>query len=288
LNQYNNFSKLLQPKPIPAGKSVSYQLIGAGEPHPLTKKPQYKASHDIFGQEMIHDPGDENNRSKELLYVQGTRKKADGSMEPIIGTIEFGGKAVKNIYTVTSREENAYLYLERSNYNASNEHRDPNVTPLFYRMDPEGAAEAANLKEEKELEARHIVKNMPVDDLIAYAKALTQIDNVNVSEAMLRQKMRAIAIANPEQFIKGSGSKLSKAKADAFDALEERILAYNHTTREWSWAKEKTLITTTPEGMEHREHFAEYLLTDKNGISVYEQVLKQLRPQEASNAKKKN
>ncbi len=229
--------------------------------------------------DTIYDPGDKS--VKTIKYIVGQRAVDDGKgntkLVDRLGDIfiERNNNGCITINPKVKRDIQLYQYLEITNYNRSNPNRDPNVTPLFERLD---MVKKAKDDFEQSLAANEAVSqalNMPFEDLKIMAEQMQVPTNRDPYE--VRMAMKVKAEQHPALFLSNTVVDAGvKIESQIQEAKEKEIITYDEEERRWIWGFNKALILAVKIGEDPKEALIQYYTGTDKGKAAFGKVLEKL------------
>lgn len=237
----------------------------------------------IEGIESIVDKFEEDqyNQVKVIENIVGTRVvKRDGKSftENEIAPIEF----INGVCVVKPHEFYKYLFLERSNNNASNPFRDKSKPKVWEAVEDEKEASQLIADAEVKDDAILLSKTMSLEEARAYAQKL----NINIDRPAdaIRWDLRLRAEKDPKEFIKGSKDAKAKRKIQIMDAKAYGIIRFDAESNNWIWPNEKhpdkRIIMSVPIGSESPEAALDNFFIEKDGKGTYQKMVEALKTPE--------
>ncbi len=252
-------------------KTQIYRLVYKNE-RPATEGRHYPVSYRIPSIDEVFC--EETGRNRKIQYVLGEQSiyaDEQTSMNPVLGDIIFNNGSLPVQYQQVTLKE----FLDKSNYNISNEHRMNGKKKIFELIDDEVNAEKNLESLEVEFHAIETLMTMEPQKMVGYARAL----GVNVDRSMyeIKHDMMIMAKNNPEKFMDEISNPRLERKQVIMDAADERIIIINHTTRQITWGTgAKNMITVIPVGVDAYDHFVDYTF-DSEGKEVYSKIIQLLK-----------
>mgnify|MGYP003146604242 CR=1 FL=1 len=244
---------------------VVYKLISRGkdrkgqERHPVILM--------LKAIDVIYDPETETNRK--IQYIQGESSIfADEQTKGVKPkeTINFNN----GILMVPHSNPTLKKYLDTCNYNVDNPHRNDSVKSLFSKVDKQGNA-LVDLKSLKETtQAITVALEMPLNQLIGYAKVLGV--NTDKSTDEIRWDMKLIAEKNPTDFINGLNDPRTEMKQTILIAAEYGIITLGRGNVSWD---NGNVICAVPIGVEPADRLLDFTI-EGEGEKVYAEIERRL------------
>lgn len=156
----------------------------------------------------------------DIAFITGEGEGGTPKMGDIVFWKEMGGIMI--LHGGKARDERLFQYMERTNYNGSNPHRDPTSPVIFTRKDYK--AEAKKKREERDIKFLAVKK--------AKELSLTQVRQISVylyfntdaEEEVLREKLEEYADNNPNAFLALTENKDLVIMDVASEAINKGIL----------------------------------------------------------------
>ena len=191
--QYNQFSPSLR-RSLKPNERASYRILNV-RPDP-----------DNYGKVLVPSavairPTDEIYDSKSNSFTQiAAIERTDIDGNPVFLDIVFTSANLGYLFLNGNNpvHQKIYKFLELSNYNASNESRNQDIEPVFYRVDTKKEAERD--RETRKLIVAAVNKAIELDDAKVKEVALSLgIDAETVEE--IRNKVEDYAEESPKDFL---------------------------------------------------------------------------------------
>ncbi len=182
------------------------------------------------------------------------------------GTLEIDGG--------TTLADQVYAYMELSDYNESNELRDKNVNPIYYRVDHAKDAEKRRHRRNKKLEALQVARSFKDEEALEFADA-NGIDT-NRKLDQVRDDIEDYADKNPEEFMEKASNRQNAMKAKIKRALSKGVIEFDKADSKFVWGKSKEVICTVARtsGSDHIQGITDFLVTAKNGQAILDEISK--------------
>ena len=268
-NQYNNLSNESIPKLKP-GETAVYRII---VDRPI-RTPQDIPYHvQLPSSDVIYD-----NDKGEFVTI-GYVTSSSGPDQANLGLITFHRRSGGAITLNGNKPEDARLfsYLELCNANKSNAKRRTDKKPIFFRVDEKADADGERRNRTKIREAMNAAAEMSAAEVREFVSAQNKDSSRDLS--ILRNELEKLAETAPEDFLKLTKDKNKKIKASIKRALDKKVLKFDSNTQSFSWGSTGEEIVRVPRtaGGGHLEGFVTFVLTQKNGDVVYEEIQKLLK-----------
>lgn len=141
----------------------------------------------------------------------------------------------------------------------------------FKTIDKAATAEEMLEKEFSQHEAVSLVRQKPIDELLAVAMYLNI--NINQKNAEIKRELLLEAKGNPSKFVKLFDNEQVRCRSAVVQASQYQIL--NAKKEGMYWYDSNRLIVSTPVGTDTIDVATRFFLTEK-GASAYERVLTEL------------
>jgi hypothetical protein len=186
-----------------------------------------------------------------IAFVEG--REANGS--PRFGNIWFDVEKECTILCLPGAKHAAlYQFLEISNYNEGNPNRDPQVTPLYRRVD--SASNTRQTREERSVRAKAVVlaarlSNEEIVDLVTKNKQdvsarMVQKPNGEMDWEASRDSFERWVEKFPDRFLKLSMGTSAKSEPEIEElvafALANNVVRLDRETKTWYGADGKPLL----------------------------------------------
>lgn len=262
---------------------VKYEILNK-RPDKKNKGRMIMASSTLVpSRDTILDPGDNELKAIECIDKTIPIRMKDGTagvenkLLPILFYAANNGQITINPDSNTDRK--LYEYLERTNFNLSNPHRDTDVQAMFKRLDEEGDAKKTLAKKKAVRDAVRLVEDMSIGDLRSMAKGLEGHMAVNSgdTESLLRLAMEEKAEKYPEEFIKDTAPKVDNVLlGHIHNGIEKEIIELDKRTYRWVGEEDKDerKIVSVPMGKEFEEVLVLHFLSD--GAEELDRLLAEL------------
>ena len=231
---------------------------------------QYPIVYMLKAEDVIFDP--ETNQQRQIRYIPGQlsifadeQDKEAKVKAPITFTNGF--------LIVEYTNPNLRKFLDMCNANGSNPDRSANSAPAFERLDSEAKAKDNLKKSMKVLDAVTTAINMPLDQMIGYAKVLGVRTNKSTDE--IRYDMKVMAEQDPAGFLKGLDDPKVEVKQILLRAKEANLISLEKSEVTWIKGDQRPVIRHVPLGVEPIDCLADFCLT-QDGDAVLQQIKVQL------------
>lgn len=216
-----------------------------------------------------------------IAFVEGYNP--DGL--PILGNIWFSIESECMILCVSgAKNANLYNFLEVSNYNESNPDRDPNIRPVYRRIDSMNNAKQTRSERTERVTALKIAISMSNEDIEKFislnsknipVKFINTPDGNRDWEAM-RDSLERWAEKNPARFMSMTEGKSSSSDSE-IEALidfgvQEGLIGFDTETKSWYGANGKPFLTvkSIKNGVQKNELIS--FIKGAGGIRIYEKL----------------
>ena len=199
--------------------------------------------------------------------------------KPIINPIQFS-KQQKGLLLLRGDkrgDKEVYQFLMMSNANASNPNRDTSVRPLYELLEPNKKAKESRDARALKREAMNVAAELSAAEVREFVASIGKDDSKDIS--VLRDELETMAEKDPKQFIALSRDKNKSVQAKVKRALDKKIIVFDKTTSTYSWASTGETIVQVPRSSKssYLQGFANFVLSNKNGESVYQEIVKLLK-----------
>lgn len=199
--------------------------------------------------------------------------------KPIFSTIQFSKqeKGLMALRGSKTGDREIYQYLMLSNYNASNPDRDSSVVPLYKLMEPK--KEAADSRKHRTLrrDAMNVAAELSAAEVREFIAALNKDEKRDIS--ILRDELEIMAEKDPQQFITLSKDKNKSIQANCKSAIDKKVIRFDKATSTFLWVSTGETIVQVPRSSKssYLQGFTNFVLSNKNGELVYEEIVKLLK-----------
>lgn len=261
----NNYSKDLTLPILKKGETVQYRLLGLKK----DEKGQWMipAAKNVPKDDHIFDPG----AAKSGAYIDVGYEHEIWFERRNLGMLRVTGG--------NKRNQELYQYLECCNYNASNEHRDTMINPIFERIDAVKKATTKRQSREYLRDALNIANEMSDDEVKTLISSLGKDEDRDI--AVLRNEIEELAMKNPKSFITSSSNHQKQILATIKRAIDKKVIMYDSSQSRFVWGTNEEEILSTPRvNLKKRMNaFMEYVINTKQGQVVYDSIEQQLKKQ---------
>jgi len=207
-----------------------------------------------------------------------------------ISNLGVGGKPVIKPITFSKATEGKLLlrgdktgdkeifeYLMMSNFNASNPNRDKTIRPLFELVEPNKKAKESRDARGLRREAMNVAAELSAAEVREFIASLNKDEKRDIS--ILRDELEIMAEKDPKQFIALSKDKNKSIQANVKKAIDKKIIAFNKETSSYLWVSTGETIVQVPRSSKasYLQGFVNFVLSNKNGESVYQEIVKLLK-----------
>lgn len=271
----------LDEKKLAIGELVQYRLLdGKLNPDPEERRK--------VGKEIIW-PMSQCIVCKDRIKDPFTGKLVDIA---VVKEIDKDDRAVVTKLYVPARDQNGFIYvnggnvdqekffefLEVSNFNKSNPHRDNNIRPLYERIDAVKEAKDKNKSYDTLTEVLQLLRDASLVEIREIGSAYGW--DVKVDDDVIRGRLRDLAKKDPEGFKKIVGNKADLSiKSIINEALREGVITHTPTENKYTFTKTEEVIVTLvrKEGVEPTDQLLEWLKTSTTGKTVLKNIKTQLK-----------
>lgn len=282
VGDFNNVSNELKPVPLKRGGVATYRLL-TGRVDPSRKddlgRPviSFGKAVRIPTSDRIWDPFKnafvDIGVVKEFTANNVTRTKAfyvtNGGDYENNGIFQLSGNS--------NDDSEVYEFLEISNYNASFEHRDPSVEPLFERVDFSKENNKKVILITKKADALMRATHMSLTEMRDFCAQMNW--NETAEENEVRSKVLTFAEQYPEKFVELLSDVQANTRSLVKQATTKGVVQYDPAQHRYVWGKTEQTIAQLDriDGKTHLEIFADWLINAKNGSSIKTKIEQQLR-----------
>jgi hypothetical protein len=207
-----------------------------------------------------------------------------------IASLGIGGKPVMSPIAFEKRNQGKLLlrgdktgdrevfqYLMLSNFNASNPNRDKSVNPLFELVEPAKKANDARKERSLRREAMNVAAELSASEVREFIASMNKDEKRDIS--ILRDELENLAEKDPKQFISLSKDKNKSIQANIKKAIDSKIIKFDKTTNTFMWVSTGETIVQVPRSSKtsYLQGFTNFVLSNKNGEVVYEEIVKLLK-----------
>lgn len=174
-------------------------------------------------------------------------------------------------------DKEIFEYLSLSNYNASNPNRDTSVVPLFELVEPAKKAQDARKDRNLRRDAMNVAAELSASEVREFISSLNKDETRDMS--ILRDELEIMAEKDPRKFISLSKDKSKSIQSNVKKAIDKKIIRFDKATSEFKWVGTDETIVQVPRSSKtsYLQGFTNFVLSNKNGGSVYEEVVKLLK-----------
>jgi hypothetical protein len=176
-----------------------------------------------------------------------------------------------------SKDRDIFQFLTLSNFNASNPNRDTSVQPLFELVNPKIKAEKARKTRSLKRDAMNVAAELSGAEVREFISSLGKDEKRDLS--VLRDELETLAEKDPKQFIKLSKNTNKSYQANIKRALDKKIISLDRESNTFFWTSTEETIVQVPRSSKlgHLEGFTNFVLSNKNGASIYQEIVKLLK-----------
>lgn len=204
----------------------------------------------------------------DIAYVTG---QGEGG-KPIKGEIVFwkGDGGLMILHGGKANDERLYQYMERTNYNGSNPHRDASYPVIFTRKDYK--AEAKKRTEQRDLKFLAIKKAKELNVTMVRQISVYLHFDMDREDDVLREKLEDYAENNPKSFLALTENKDLVIMDVANEAINKGILFIDKQGRKITDKGGQTLLTwQIKPDVNPLEEFVAFVKTD-SGSEYYSEL----------------
>ena len=199
--------------------------------------------------------------------------------KPIFADIMFEKKTKGMMVLRGDRvgDKEIYQYMMLSNHNQSNPNRDPQAQPLYKIVDPKAESTSKRKKRSLLRDAMNVAAEMSASDIRELVASMGKDQSRDIS--VLRDEIESLAESDPQQFIALSKNRNKSITANVKKAIDKKIIEFAKADSAFVWASTKEVICQVPRstGSSYLEGFTNFVLSNKNGQSIYEEIVKLLK-----------
>ena len=207
-----------------------------------------------------------------------------------IASLGVGGKPQFNTIQFTKKEKGLlavrgsktgdreiYQYLMLSNYNASNPDRDTSIVPLFKLVEPKKEASDSRKQRTMRRDAMNVAAELSASEVREFIAALNKDEKRDIS--ILRDELEIMAEKDPQQFITLSKDKNKSIQANCKKAIDKKVIRFDKASSTFLWVSTGETIVQVPRSSKtsYLQGFTNFVLSNKNGELVYEEIVKLLK-----------
>lgn len=262
----------------PFNKTVVYELTGLKK-NPMRQDKDVKELPFMSGVppidrivEVVKGKNGEADETRvvDIMFIE----KYEGN-KPMPGSIIFY-KSRSGALILNPKKANdikKYEYLERCNYNESNPNRDPNITPIFRRVD-KGAERKVQAERRKEL--RYALDKSANLTAVEIRRLAVALNLTGGDDEEIRMNVEAFAERDPVKFLTMMENKDIEIMERAESAKKAKIIAVDTQARHIKSASGETLYSWPPEkGADWKEQFVKFVKSE-DGLAFYKEMISQL------------
>lgn len=257
-------------EPLKSGQKATYEILGVGvDPLSTDGRPELPFMFGIPKKDRIVD---EDNNIVDIGYITGYEQGNSPKFGSIVFTKAQGGTIT--LHGGRAEDMSMYFYMERTNYNESNPHRDPSVSALFKRQ---------NWKKDQ---ADKRQKRGQLVDAISTASKLTAVEMRRIAIALnisaddqeeIKARIEDFAELNPTKFL----SMLENADLaiiEVADAAEKaKLISVDQQSRKILSSNGSTLYAWGPEAnVDWKEKFVQFTKSE-DGQAFYKEIQMSLK-----------
>lgn len=215
-----------------------------------------------------------------IAYVTGY----DSDGNPTLGKVWFTVETECTVLCMSGvKHQSLYNFLEISNYNESNPNRDPNITPLFRRIDSMSNAKQTRSQRSDRVTALKAVISMSNDEVEKFIRT-NQVVGVRIVQKptgeldyeAMRDSLERWAEQNP-----GIVLRLTEGTKSSSDAEIEKLISngkasgligFDMDTKSWYGASGKAFlkVNSAKDGAQVAELIS--YLKSAQGLKIYEKL----------------
>lgn len=218
--------------------------------------------------------------SKNDEYIDIANIKSIGvggkpNIEPVAFSKTTQGKLLLKGSKTGDRE--IYQYLMLSNYNKSNPDRDTSIVPLYELVEPKKKATESRQDRASRREAMNVAAELSAAEVREFIASMNKDESRDMS--ILRDELELFAEKDPKGFIKLSKDKNKSIQSNCKLAIDKKIITFDKKTSSFSWVGTGETIVTVPRSSKssYLQGFTNFVLSNKNGESVYQEIVKLLK-----------
>ena len=196
-------------------------------------------------------------------------------IEPIAFTKQTQGKLMLRGNKTGDREIFEYLML--SNYNKSNPNRDTSIKPLFELIEPTRVAKESRSQRSLRRDAMNVAAELSASEVREFISSMNKDETRDIS--VLRDELETMAEKDPKQFIALSKDKNKSIQSNVKKAIDKKIIKFDKASSSFVWVGTGETIVQVPRSSKssYLQGFTNFVLSNKNGESVYEEIVKLLK-----------
>ena len=126
-------------------------------------------------------------------------------------------------------------------------------------------------------EAMNVAAELSAAEVREFIASLNKDEKRDIS--ILRDELETFAEKDPSGFIKLSKDKNKTIQAKVKQAIDKKIIMFDRAESTFMWASTGETIVQVPRSSKssYLQGFTNFVLTNKNGESVYEEIVKLLK-----------
>lgn len=207
-----------------------------------------------------------------------------------IASLGVGGKPQFNTIQFTKKDKGLlilrgdktgdreiYQYLMLSNYNQSNPDRDSSIVPMFKLVEPK--KDAADSRKQRTLrrDAMNVAAELSAAEVREFIASLNKDETRDIS--ILRDELEIMAEKDPKQFVALSKDKNKSIQANCKKAIDQKVIKFDKASSTFLWVSTGESIVQIPRSSKtsYLQGFTNFVLSNKNGELVYEEIVKLLK-----------
>jgi hypothetical protein len=269
---YNNLNEKTVPK-LGRGEVAIFRLVGI-KPDPVNEgRMMIPTAVSIPSTDTVYDPA--KKEYVDIACIDSIGSDGKPNFVDIWFRREAAGTIVCNGNNRLDTE--LYSYLMLSNYRKNNENRNGDQEAIYELIDTKAVAAKKREDRSKRLEALQFAANMTSEEVVETIASMGLNEKQDLQ--VLRDKLEAFAEEEPENFLKVASNKNKAMKANVKKALDQGVIVFDRSQNAFKWATNEEIITTVPRstGTGHLDGFVGFLLGNKKGEKVYDEIVKLLK-----------
>ena len=217
----------------------------------------------------------ENDEYVDIANIKSLGVGGKPIIEPVAFSKQTQGKMLLRGSKTGDRE--IFQYLMLSNYNKSNPNRDTSVNPLFELVEPTRIAKESREHRTLRRDAMNVAAELSEAEVREFISSMNKDAKRDMS--ILRDEIEVMAEKDPKGFIKLSKDKNKSIQANCKLAIDKKIIEFDKKTSSFLWVGTGETIVTVPRSSKssYLQGFTNFVLSNKNGESVYQEVVKLLK-----------
>jgi hypothetical protein len=242
-------------------------------PEPSVEGVHYPRSRTVLALDEIYD--EENNLNRIIRYLPGEQsifldEQTDQDLKKRRPhEIVF----INGMLIVDKRQATLLKFIQACNFFEGNTNRMPGKEIIFKEHAPEINAKSAMEDDMKIANAKAMVYNMELKELISYARILDV--NINRPIDLIRWDMASIAGDDPNWFIENKNSPNTTRMHYLFEAIDMGIIKVTNKDRTVRWANGQAIVQA-PLSVEPLDALVD-LTFEKDGEAIYEAIINKIR-----------